>query len=107
VPQPDGIAPLDLGPNDVRDDFTRTGFRIPNLVVSPFAVKNLVSHTPMDYTAVLKLVETRFGLPALTARDASMPDMTEFFDFVNPSWTTPPTPPAQSRSGACYLNQLP
>jgi hypothetical protein len=34
-------------------------------------------------------------------------DMTEFFDFSNPAWMTPPTPPAQSTSGACYLDHLP
>jgi phospholipase C len=33
--------------------------------------------------------------------------MTEFFDFNSPPWMTPPTPPVQSTSGACYLNQLP
>jgi phospholipase C len=33
--------------------------------------------------------------------------MNEFFSFNFPPWMTPPTPPAQSTSGACYLNQLP
>jgi phospholipase C len=33
--------------------------------------------------------------------------MTEFFDFSNPVWMTPPSPPAQNTSGACYLNALP
>jgi len=71
-------------------DFTITGFRIPNMVVSPFSRQNYVSHTPMDYTAVLKFIETRWKLPNLTLRDASMPDMTEFFDFANKPWATPP-----------------
>ena len=47
-------------------DFTLTGFRVPLIVISPFSKKNFVSHTPMDYTAALKLVETRFNLPDLT-----------------------------------------
>jgi hypothetical protein len=34
-------------------------------------------------------------------------DMTEFFDFVNVPWWTPPTPPPQFTDGPCYLNQLP
>jgi phospholipase C len=33
--------------------------------------------------------------------------MTEFFDFNNPPWTTPPSPPAQNTGGACYLDHLP
>jgi phospholipase C len=107
VPSPDGILPQDLQSSDIQGDFTRTGFRVPMIVVSPFTVKHLVSHTPMDYTAILKFIETRFGLPPLTARDGAMPDMTEFFDFVNPPWMTPPTPPTQDLSGACYLDHLP
>jgi phospholipase C len=61
----------------------RTGFRVPVLIVSPFAKPHYVSHTPMDYTAVLRFVEKRFNLPNLTARDAAQPDMDEFFDFAN------------------------
>jgi phospholipase C len=101
VPSPDGIPPQDLVATDPRGDFTITGFRIPNIVVSPFAKKNFVSHTPMDFTAYLKFIETRWGLPPLTQRDASMPDMTEFFDFANPPWVTPPVLPAQNTSGKC------
>jgi phospholipase C len=51
------------------------GFRVPNFIVSPFARRHYVSHTPMDHTAVIKLVETRFIGPTahLTARDAAQP----------------------------------
>jgi phospholipase C len=101
VPSPDGIPPQDLLPTDPPGNFTITGFRIPTIVISPFSKKNYVSHTPMDYTAILKFVETRFGLNALTARDASMPDMTEFFDFSKAPWSTPPNPPAQNMNGVC------
>ena len=99
---PDGIKPI-LGPNDFVHDFVKSGLRVPMFVVSPFAKKNFVSHTPMDFTAALRLVETRFGLPALTMRDASMPDMTEFFDFSTPNgpWATPPTPPTQPKNLPC------
>jgi phospholipase C len=76
-------------------------------VISPFAKKNYVSHTVADYTAWLKFVEARFSLPSLTNRDAAQMDMTEFFDFTNPPWQTPPTPPAQPTNGACYMNSLP
>ncbi len=101
VRNPDGIQPRDLLPNDPKGDFTITGFRVPNMVISPFAKKNFVSHTPMDYTAILNFIETRFGLDSLTKRDASMPDMTEFFDFTGVPWATPPNPPAQRLDGVC------
>ncbi|HEX7288297.1 MAG TPA: alkaline phosphatase family protein [Candidatus Angelobacter sp.] len=102
VPSPDGIKPK-LTPGQVPGDFTKSGFRVPVLVVSPFAKKSFVSHTPMDFTAALKLIETRFKLPSLTARDASMPDMTEFFDFstANGPWATPPSPPTQLTDKPC------
>jgi phospholipase C len=111
---PDGIAPVDLFPGDVCTgvtgptcNFVFTGYRIPLIVISPYAKKNYVSHNVADTTAILKFIETRFSLPALTARDAAQIDMTEFFDFTNPVWMTPPTPPAQATNGACYVNQLP
>ncbi len=111
---PDGIKPVDLQSGDVCSgttgplcDFTYTGYRVPLIVVSPYTRKNYVSHTVADSTAILKLIETRFNVPALTKRDAAQMDMTEFFDFSNPSWLTPPTPPAQNTTGACYLDHLP
>ena len=71
------------------------GFRVPNMVISPFTRAHYVSHTPMDHTAVIKFVENRFiGSTAhLTARDAAQPNLLDFFDFTNTPWATPPTPP--------------
>jgi phospholipase C len=101
VPNPDGVKPVLCSTKDVNvgGDFNITGFRVPNFIVSPFARKNYVSHTPMDYTAWLKFVETRWNLPSLTQRDAAMPDMQEFFDFSGVPWATPPTPPKQLTTG--------
>jgi phospholipase C len=101
VPSPDGIKPRDLLPNDPADDFVRTGFRVPLIIVSPFAKKGYVSHTPMDYTAVLKFVEKRFNLPNLTQRDLVQADMSEFFDFAGAPNATPPTPVLQPTSLSC------
>jgi phospholipase C len=71
------------------------GFRVPNMVVSPFVRKHYVSHIPMDHTAILKFVENRFiGSGAdLTNRDAAQPGLLNFFDFTNVPWATPPAPP--------------
>jgi phospholipase C len=113
VPNPDGIKPSDFdtskdcfGQDCSSFDFNITGFRVPNFIVSPFAKKNFVSHTPMDYTAILKFVETRFALQPLTKRDAAMPDMTEFFDFSNGGpWATPPAKIQQRGGGTCDFNK--
>jgi phospholipase C len=72
------------------------GFRLPNMIISPFTRKHYVSHTPMDHTAVIEFVENRFigSSTHLTPRDAAQPNLLEFFDFTNTPWATPPTPPA-------------
>jgi len=75
--------------------FDLTGFRVPLIVISPFAKPHFVSHTPRDYTAILAFIEKTFNVPALTARDAYWQepsrDMTEFFDFSNPSLLKSPS----------------
>ncbi len=100
VVPPDNIPPQ-LGPGDATgDNFTLSGFRVPMIVVSPFVKPHFVSHVNRETTSILKLVETRFSLPALTARDAAADDMTEFFDFVNPpAYLTPPPLAAQPTTG--------
>lgn len=78
--------------------FDLTGFRVPMIVVSPFAKPHFVSHVPRDYTAILAFIEETFNVPSLTARDAywkdSTRDMSEFFDFKTtpPPLLSPPTP---------------
>jgi phospholipase C len=91
-------------PYDPPGDFTRYGFRVPLVVISPFAKANYVSHVTTDYTAWLKLVEKRFNLPPLNARDgwSGTSDMTDFFDFQNPPWMTPPANPPVDGPGNCY-----
>ncbi|HWH58601.1 MAG TPA: alkaline phosphatase family protein [Terriglobales bacterium] len=120
---PDGIPPVDLFPNDPcygnpaagpTCDFTITGYRVPLVVVSPFTKKNFVSHQVRDTTAILKLIEKRFGVNSLTQRDAAQVDMddptTGFFDFTNLQWQVPPTNlPAQTvlPQSACFVNPPP
>jgi phospholipase C len=110
---PDGIAPV-LNPNDTcvattgpMCDFTYTGFRLPNVVVSPFSKPGYVDHTPIDTTAILRFIELRFGVNALSKRDAAQPDISFFFDFATAPNMTPPTPPTQPTSGPCYITSLP
>ena len=108
IQYPTDIASTDICANNPTPvcGFFVTGFRVPLIVISPFTKANYVSHTVMDHTAMLKLIETRFNLPSLTLRDAAQPDMTEFFDFVNVPWATPPTPPNQLRNLPCIMEAL-
>jgi phospholipase C len=47
-----------------------------------------------DHTSILAFIEKRFGLPALTARDAAADPMFEFFNFQQPTFTVPALPDA-------------
>jgi phospholipase C len=57
------------------------GFRVPGLVISPYARPGFIDHTQFDFTSPLKLIETRFKLPPLTDRDRAANDMLSCFDF--------------------------
>jgi phospholipase C len=57
------------------------GARVPTLVISPFAKHGFIDHTVYDTSAILKLIETRYGLAPLGSRDAASGDMTTAFDL--------------------------
>lgn len=57
------------------------GSRVPTLIVSPYAKRGHVDHTPYDTTALLKLIETRFGLKPLGERDAKAGDLSNALDL--------------------------
>ncbi len=92
--------PPDLQPGDPPGGFDRYGFRVPAGVVSPYAKKDFVSHTVYDHTSILKTVEEKWNLPALTRRDANA---TSLFDMVDlrskPAFLTPPKLPAAAEPG--------
>jgi hypothetical protein len=68
------------------------GSRVPAVVISPFAKKKFVDSTVYDTTSILATLEKRFGLAALTSRDANAADMRNA--FVSPG--APPSPPSTS-----------
>jgi len=82
------------------------GFRVPNIVISPFTRRHYVSHVPMDHTAIIKFVEDRFigDGKYLTSRDAAQPSLLDFFDFSGTPWTTPPTPPVPATNATIGRN---
>jgi phospholipase C len=51
------------------------GFRVPLLMVSPFAKQGYIDHTLSDHTSLMKFIERTFGLPSVTQRDASASDL--------------------------------
>jgi len=99
VPPPAAVTPDDippaLGPGDPPGGFDRYGFRVPAGVVSPFARRDFVSHTVYDHTSILKTVEEKWNLPALTRRDANAHSLFAMVDLQSePAYLTPPVLPA-------------
>ncbi|HLH22153.1 MAG TPA: acid phosphatase [Chloroflexota bacterium] len=57
------------------------GERVPTLIISPFAKRGFVDHTPYDTTSILRFIEWRWNLPALGPRDAAVNNLLNAFDF--------------------------
>lgn len=89
--KPDGVPPALSSSNRFGGAFNRYGLRVPAGVVSPFARPDYVSHVVHDHTSVLKLIERKWNLPALTRRDAAADDLLDCLDLVGPpAFATPP-----------------
>ena len=84
---------------DVADTFPATydrlGFRVPAVVVSPYSRPGFVSSTIYDHTSILRLLERKWNLPALTPRDRAANDLLDMLDLDGaPSFLDPPSWPA-------------
>ena len=94
VPPPSGATPPDDTPGEYGFDFKRFGVRVPAVLVSPLIAPGTVFRvpegtTPIDHTSILKTVEKRWGLPALTARDAAAPDLGDALTLSAPRTDDP------------------
>jgi phospholipase C len=94
VAPPSGATPPDATVGEYGFDFTRFGVRVPVVLVSPLIPAGTVfgvpaGTMPLDHTSVLKTLETRWGLPALTARDAAAPDVGDVLSLTTPRTDDP------------------
>ena len=101
VPPPPAIPPDSIPPalssGDVPGAFDRYGFRVPMIVISPWARPRYVSRVVHDHTSLTAFIERKWNLPAMTFRDANAHPMTDYFDFRAPAFLKPPQlapPPA-------------
>lgn len=93
VPPPTNAVPPDASAGEFGFDFRRFGPRVPTLLVSPLipagTVVRAAGATPFDHTSILKLVERRWGLPPLTARDAAAPEPSAALSLATPRTDDP------------------
>jgi phospholipase C len=74
--------------------YDRYGFRVPAVIVSPYARPDYVFSEVLDHTSVLKLLEEKWNLPALTARDAAAASPLGALDLTGPpAFLEPPSLP--------------
>jgi phospholipase C len=81
------------------------GFRVPVIVVGPYAKRGYVSHVTHEASGFLRYIEEVFGLPSLGTRDATADDFHDCFDL-----TQRPTPFLPVRTGHSvefFLKQKP
>jgi len=94
VPPPAGCAPdghvPEIEPDDPPGGFDQLGVRVPMILVSPWAKKHYVGHHVYDHTSIVRFIEARHTLPALTARDANAEAPWDMFDFSAPEHASPP-----------------
>jgi phospholipase C len=88
---PDDILPAAPPVNGVPPAWDHYGLRVPAVVISPFARRHYVSHVVHDHTSVLRFIETKFNLGALTRRDANASNLMDCFQFHNAPFLEPPT----------------
>lgn len=65
-----------------RGDRWGPGTRVPTIVISPFARRAYVDHTAYETVSILALIERRWGLAPLTARDAGATPLLGPFEFL-------------------------
>jgi phospholipase C len=89
VPPPWGATPPDNSAGEFGFGFDRFGVRVPTVLVSPLIAPGTVyrvpaGSVPLDHTSILKTIEQRWNIPALTARDAAAPGFGDVLTLTTP-----------------------
>ena len=88
------VTRCDSGPST----YTQLGFRVPAVIVSPYAKPDYVTEQVYDHTAILRLIQRKWNLPPLTARDAVAADLLDALNLeAPPAFLTPPVLPPPGR----------
>jgi phospholipase C len=66
---------------DLNPDLAQRGFRIPCVLISPFARRGKVAHGVYDHTSILRMAEWRWNLAPLSARDEEAANLAAALDF--------------------------
>jgi phospholipase C len=67
----------------------RLGFRVPCMIVSPYARRKHIANAQLDHTSVLRMIETRWKLTPLTERDRSATSLADMLTLNTPTPDAP------------------
>lgn len=81
------------------------GFRVPLIIISPFAREGFVSHQVHEMGSILRFIENAYHLPSLGTRDAISDDFSDCFDFTQRARPYEKIP--TTLTPAFFLNQKP
>jgi phospholipase C len=84
-------------------DFGGLGFRVPMIVVSPYALRGHVSHTQYEFGSVLRFVERVWSLGCLGTSDTRATSIEDAFDFSQTPGPFVPIPATESK--ASFLHE--
>ena len=65
-------------------DYTSLGFRVPMIVISPYAKRHYVSKTQYEFGSILRFIEENFGAGSLGSTDVRANSIGDVFDFSQP-----------------------
>jgi phospholipase C len=80
------------------------GFRVPMIVVSPYAKPDYVSHVPYEFGSILKFIEETFDVSSLNTTDVRATDLSDCFNFTG---SPRPFKPIVSKYSAAYFEHQP
>ena len=113
VAPPRAASPANSPDTDLQGGKALLGVRVPTVVASPWTLGNpsnpAVNTTVFDHTSILKLIEWRWGLAPLTARDASsdIGNLATVLNLAQANTQVPALPrPAAPSPSPCFLSEL-
>ena len=89
-------------------NYTSLGFRVPMILISPYARPKYISSTPYQFGSILKYVEQNFGLGSLHTTDESSTSIGDMFDYTQKPtpFVSEPIPKVKSCMGAPTAQEI-
>jgi phospholipase C len=79
---PPSVTDDNVNPNPgPHPNYKQLGFRVPCIAIGPFAPQKIETNGPYEHCSILKMIEWRWGLEPMTARDANARNLAEALDF--------------------------